>query len=90
MLTTILLRLTITVNSVHVDNDSVGVQRSYQMRSDLHNVDDNDNVENDRSYEMISDLHNVDDNALIAQKAKLGFKLLLLERLNENLKQKHF
>ena len=26
----------------------------------------------------------------VAQKAKLGFKLLLLERLNENLKQKHF
>ena len=26
----------------------------------------------------------------LAQKAKLGFKLLLLERLNENLKQKHF
>ena len=30
------------------------------------------------------------DNAPIAQKAKLGFKLLLFERLNENLKQKHF
>ena len=28
--------------------------------------------------------------SLIAQKAKLGFKLLLLEWLNENLKQKHF
>ena len=40
MLTTMLLRLTITVNSVHVDNDSVGVQRSYKMRSDLHDVDD--------------------------------------------------
>ena len=40
MLTTMLLRLTITVNSVHVDNDSVGVQRSYKMRSDLYNVDD--------------------------------------------------
>ena len=40
MLTTMLLRLTITVNSVHVDNDSVGVQRSYKMRSDLHYVDD--------------------------------------------------
>ena len=26
----------------------------------------------------------------LAQKAKLGFKLLLLERLYENLKQKHF
>ena len=26
----------------------------------------------------------------VAQKAKLGFKLLLFERLNENLKQKHF
>ena len=62
MLTTMLLRLTITVNSVHVDNDSVGVQRSYQMRSDLHNVDDNDNVENDRSYKMIFDLNNVNDH----------------------------
>ena len=27
---------------------------------------------------------------LVAQKAKLGFKLLLLQRLDENLKQKHF
>ena len=30
------------------------------------------------------------DSAPVAQKAKLGFKLLLLEWLNENLKQKHF
>ena len=40
MLTTMLLRLTITANSVHVDNVSVGVQRSYKMISDLHYVDD--------------------------------------------------
>ena len=30
------------------------------------------------------------DETPLAQKAKLGFKLLLFERLNENLKQKHF
>ena len=34
--------------------------------------------------------HQVRALSLVAQKAKLGFKLLLLERLNENLKQKHF
>ena len=28
--------------------------------------------------------------APLAQKAKLGFKLLLFEGLNDNLKQKHF
>ena len=52
--------LTITANSVHVDNDSVGVQRSYKMRSDLHYVDDhlaNDSVGVQRSYKRRSDLH---------------------------------
>ena len=34
--------------------------------------------------------HQVGALSLVAQKAKLGFKLLLLERLNENIKQKHF
>ena len=42
-------------------------------------------------YLNIDDLVKHDHHdAPVAQKAKLGFKLLLLERLNENLKQKHF
>ena len=50
------------MSMIMFDNDSADVERSYKMRSDLHNVDDNDNVENDRSYKMIFDLHNVNDH----------------------------
>ena len=37
-------------------------------------------------FQLINCLHNTP----VAQKAKLCFKLLLLQRLDENLKQKHF
>ena len=48
------------------------------------------------SYEILVPFLGLEDsNGLVrlsplAQKAKLGFRLLLFKRLNENLKQKHF
>ena len=48
------------------------------------------------SYEILVPFLGLEDSkglvmfSPLAQKRKLGFKLLLLERLNENMKQKHF